>query len=128
MALQPNLGDLQRVLDRAEFDLTYPLCGGNSCSSNDKTCQQTCLSRKNPNLNLTSNNAILVCCFINQQLNACVAAGAALSITVGGRQKYICSWCGNAAFKMSKCVCDRARYCSAACQRAHWTLHKPAHQ
>ncbi|KAF9561421.1 hypothetical protein CPC08DRAFT_762103 [Agrocybe pediades] len=38
---------------------------------------------------------------------------------------YRCSWCRNPSAALRKCAqCSKARYCDAACQKAHWRLHK----
>lgn len=47
-------------------------------------------------------------------------------ISTGKHFTRVCASCGRenpSMFKCSRCHVDR--YCNAACQRAHWTIHKP---
>ncbi|KLO05731.1 hypothetical protein SCHPADRAFT_714784 [Schizopora paradoxa] len=38
---------------------------------------------------------------------------------------YQCSWCESTSAVLRKCSrCEKARYCDAACQKNHWTVHR----
>ncbi len=45
------------------------LCGGNKCNTNDPHCNHGVLIRKNTDEGYTTDNCIIVCCFVADALN-----------------------------------------------------------
>ena len=56
--------------------------------------------------------------YVDATLRTIITLGHALPLCK------VCSWCGKVADQLKMCPCGVSRYCNAACQNAHWSLHK----